>query len=59
VLVQSFGLGILLVQCGTASYVCEISKAGRSWHGWLGETLKLNDAKVYLKLAISSTVMTW
>jgi multidrug resistance protein, MATE family len=41
-----------------AMYV-KVSKAGRrSWHGWLGETLNLNDAKVYLKLAISSTVMT-
>ncbi|CAN6162777.1 unnamed protein product [Urochloa humidicola] len=43
-LVQTFGLG---------------HKAGRrSWHGWSREALKLNDVKVYLKLAIPSTFMT-
>ena len=60
---SSGNLNILLVQCGIPSCVCEslwrwqkklarMVKASR-------EALKLKDAKVYLKLAIPSTFMTW
>lgn len=68
-LVQSFGLGHKGAALATsvsywfnvallAMYVKVFKDGRRSWHGWLGETLKLNGAKVYLKLAISSTIMT-
>jgi MATE family multidrug resistance protein len=69
-LVQGFGLGHRGAALATsisywfnvallAVYV-KVSKAGRrSWHGWSREALKLKDAKVYLKLAIPSTFMTW
>lgn len=69
-LVQTFGLGHKGAALATsvsywfnvallAIYV-EVSEAGRrSWHGWSREALNLNDVKVYLRLAIPSTFMTW
>jgi hypothetical protein len=69
-LVQNFGLGHRGAALATsisywfnvallAVYV-KVSEYGRrSWHGWSREALKLKDAKVYLKLAIPSTFMTW
>ncbi|CAL5040403.1 unnamed protein product [Urochloa decumbens] len=68
-LVQTFGLGHKGAALATsisywfnvallAIYV-KVSEAGRrSWHGWSRDALKLNDVKVYLKLAIPSTFMT-
>ena len=73
-LVRSFGLGHKGAGAGAAlatsvSYwfnvaflavYVKVSEDGRrSWHGWSREALKLKDAKVYLKLAIPSTFMTW
>ena len=69
-LVQGFGLGHKGAALATsisywfnvallAVYVKVSEDGRRSWHGWSREALKLKDAKVYLKLAIPSTFMTW